>query len=154
MYLDRDMLIIMFRHFGLNVIQIESLIEQYSDSFFELIIMKIFNRYFATHTQEEALKLEEEMAEIKKTGNFEKQQQMIEILKETMISNPDLADEIRNDISKLYAEIFFDFMKEATPEGQIEILTYMLNKKRDIKEEGKMLEEITRRKKLLVPDKK
>lgn len=144
----------MFRHLGLNMIEIELMIDEYADSFFDLILMKIFNRYFATHTQQQRDELEKTMSEIKETGDAKKQEKVMDILKNTMINNPDLADEIRTEISKLYAEIFFDFMKNATPDGQVEILTYMLNKKRELKDEGQKIKEMSHKKKLLTPTKK
>lgn len=143
------MMKIIFRNFGLTQFETEELIVEHKSTIFELIMMKVFNYYAKVNTEKEVKEFEATMSKASKEGDAESQKASLKIFEETIIKYPELTEEIKQMLSKLHTEMFFDYMEKANSEDQVELLTYMLRKKRDIKETGKVFDEYNRKQELL-----
>ena len=149
MYFDDNMIAIIGKYCGFSEFQTKQFSNMYRNDIFELMIMKIFNYYAYVNGEEGTKEVEKLMHRIVTKGNVEDQKKLTELFEQTLISYPELTEQIKDMFAKIQTDMFFSFMNETNEEGKLEMITYMLQQKKRIQEMGSDIKEYDHRQEAL-----
>ncbi len=136
MYFDREMLKLILKNLKYNSIEIDEFIQNHVENLWDITTMRIFEDYEKTHTDAEMDALNDLMKRIVDLGKLEDQQKLIDLMRDQLISSPELADAILATQDELHAGMVMDFLEKANDEGKMELMTYFLKKAKTLKKES------------------
>ncbi len=140
MFFDDEMLVKVLKGYNYSDQYIENFSEEIKNHFFELVIAHVFNYYASQNSQPEIDDLEKLMEKVKKYGKFEDQQQVMNILKDTILKYPELSEQILQLQSDLQKTLMMSFLKNSNENTQIEIFSYLIEMKNTLIKKREILD--------------
>lgn len=133
MYSFTNIIIKILQLTGLNDLEISMIVDNHNSQMFELLYMKILNKYAETHTAKQRKEIEDLVHRITVYGKIEDQKKFMNIMKETLRIYPEILEELNNTVINLTKNILMEFLENVDDEKRVEIMYYIMQMYRDSK---------------------